>query len=258
MYSENCLLWNPKSMEEIQLPLLKKFYSHNSCVLSKAPTEVDCHIMFNLDYAAADECEQSYCKIGDDAFKVFTRDQWNDITRDQWDDEIMLRAMRSFKGRIYGVVGTNAMPNGLVSMDFDADDLMNIRPVLDFGDHELDLDSWCDDYLVQCDDEVLFLVRRKKLFGDYCEFRLFRVDPDRMECVEVDGIDDRTIFVSDCGDAFCCSSSLSKTNSNTIYYAPHLTKTLYVYDLDDGSTTNLLTSLDVPRGSRNFGVADVD
>ncbi|KAL3649478.1 hypothetical protein CASFOL_005881 [Castilleja foliolosa] len=72
---------------------------------------------------------------------------------------------------------------------------------------------------------------------DGSEFRVFRVDINRMKCIEVDDICDQVILIGQYGPGFSCSSSGTTFKSNSIYYIVEFDSSVYVYDLDDKSTT---------------------
>ncbi|KAL6506598.1 hypothetical protein OROHE_022430 [Orobanche hederae] len=103
-----------------------------------------------------------------------------------------------------------------------------------------------------CASELLLVTKMCSVnyLDDDVEFRVFRVDVDRMECVELDNIDGLTIFVGYYGNGFCCYSVMG-TQSNSIYYTNEKGRDMYVFDLDDRSTIGLMPC---PVAGRNVSV----
>ncbi|KAL8515184.1 hypothetical protein ACS0TY_014046 [Phlomoides rotata] len=195
--TDNCSLWNPESRETIQLPVLQDSSIYNICVLSKSPTEVGCYILFN----SAGKRDQAFCQIGDDEFvEMSTRNNEGD------EAERRVETLKSFGGNIYALVG---------------------KKVVKY-------------YLVDDGDDELMLVCKMSpatYLHQFSDFKIFRIDIDRFECVEVLDIGERALFLSHIGDAFCCSSKGMKPNS--IYYT-HAGRNVNVYSLDKGGTISLL------------------
>ncbi|KAL3641169.1 hypothetical protein CASFOL_016137 [Castilleja foliolosa] len=232
---EECCLWNPGSKATIKLPNINYWYCFNKCVLSKAPTEPDCHILFYSTHRFR-YGNISFCKIGDDEYV---------------DERHRLVAAASFQGKIYGITNPGYK---FVIIDF-VGGKMEFRPIL-MLDREQPFKApvvkrnWVMRYEIELinspsDDELLLVTRdttyNEYFLNDYLEYRVFRVDIKRMKCIEVDDIGDHAILIGYNGNGFCCSSSVANTfKPNSIYYAPHYGTFFDVYDLDEKSTTSCL------------------
>ncbi|KAI3467522.1 hypothetical protein Pfo_024185 [Paulownia fortunei] len=233
--TDDCCLWNPVSMEKIELPQLEYSSMYNRCVLSKPPTEPDCHILFNSSSAS----HRAFCQVGDDEF----------VIQLSVDEEIYLLAAASFQGKIYGFT----LPGyRFVSVHF-VDKTLELRPILKGEGEGEGGQPWhipspsrtwvtmLDNYLIESPCGELLLVHKMYLCSflyDGLDFRVFRVDTNQKECMELCDIGKRAIFLSHCGGGFCSSSAGIKPNS--IYYTVPDSRNLYVYDLNDRSTTPLL------------------
>ncbi|EYU17454.1 hypothetical protein MIMGU_mgv1a025001mg [Erythranthe guttata] len=297
MTNECCLL-NPTSMEIVNLPYLPISCVYTKCILSKPPTDPDCHILFN----SANSLEQSFCRIGDEEFcHVKEIDEDGENFR-------LLRAVGSFNGTIYGIIDPDdvmvtihfvgktlefrpiMMVDGEVDGDGDGDE---DEDEVDDDKDEVDVDEdgadendddedddeddaveddevddedderWCIPelscqvsrpyeymWLIEspqsaCSGEVELLLVKKTYLCNYIDdgldFKVFKIDTDEMTCVELDDIGQRAIFVSHHGSGFCCSSS-TKIKSNSIYYTDRYGRYLYIYELEDSTTTSLLPS----------------
>ncbi|KAL3641170.1 hypothetical protein CASFOL_016138 [Castilleja foliolosa] len=228
-----CCLWNPGSKAMIKLPNINRFYLFNKCVLSKPPTEPDCHILFYSPRF----CWQSYCKIGDVKYV---------------EEKFQLIATASFQGKIYGFMNPGYK---FVTIEF-VGGTMEFRPLL-ILDQEQPLKApvikrnwvvWHEIELMESPfvDELLLVIKDfthhnyNYYATDSSEYRVFRVDINRMKCIEVDDIGDHVILISKYGDEICCSSSVTDTfKPNSIYHTEYGAY-VYVYDLDDKSMTSWL------------------
>ncbi|KAL8059431.1 hypothetical protein ABFX02_03G087500 [Erythranthe guttata] len=277
-----CCLLNPRSMEIVNLPYLPISCVYTMCILSKPPTDPDCHILFN----SANSLEQSFCRIGDEEFcHVEEINEDGKVTR-------QLTAVGSFKGTIYGIIDPGDV---MVTIHF-VGKTLEFRPIImtvdgefdgdedevdddedevddDEDDDEVDDDDEDDDddddecwcipelsrlvsrpyerrWLIEspqsaCNGNVELLLVKKTFLCNYTDegldFKVFKIDMDEMTCVELDDIGQRAIFVSHHGGGFCCSSS-TKIKPNSIYYTDHYGRYLYIYELEDSTTTSLLPS----------------
>lgn len=227
--TNNCSLWNPQYGEMIRLPDLPNSCIYNKCVLSRPPTEPGCHILFN----SACKHEQAFCQIGDDAFVEMSTEE----------DVGCIHTFISFRGTIYVLVGFG-FELRLMMISF-VDKTLKFRPILESGHPwhiSLLLRHWSLDqkYYLTCDDDELLLVCKMRppySPNQFCEFRIFRIDIDKFECREIVNIGERTIFLSNTGDAFCRSSVGMKSNS--IYYTD-IGRNLYLYNLGRRTITTLL------------------
>ncbi|GER37683.1 hypothetical protein STAS_14111 [Striga asiatica] len=85
-----------------------------------------------------------------------------------------------------------------------------------------------------------------KLFKGYIlvdsvEFKVFRLEvgDGRVECVELDSVDEWTIFINYFWRGFCRVSSSERrvTRPNSIYYTDKIGRAVKIYDLGERSTT---------------------
>ncbi|KAK6132269.1 hypothetical protein DH2020_033969 [Rehmannia glutinosa] len=253
-FDGDCCLWNPSSTEIIELPRLQiKPYLYNRCVLSKPPTEPDCHILFN-----AHTLEQYFCKIGDDEFAHHSLRE----------EKYRLVTIASFQGKIYGVIDDCINYNSykFVSINLIGTSL-ELIPMFEInGQHwtvpqpspKPNWISWMEGYLIEspCGGEgELWLVIQsfKERYFKNCDFRVFRVDINGTRCIEIENMGDKTIFIGYNGSGFCCSSSA--TNPNSIYYTNKEGSIVYIYDLEERNTYTMLACPPLSRSrSTNYWV----
>ncbi|KAK6118769.1 hypothetical protein DH2020_047495 [Rehmannia glutinosa] len=220
-------------MEIIELPRLDESYLYNKCVLSKPPTEPDCHILFN----SASTMEQSFCKIGDLEFVHHSLEE----------EEYELMAIASFQGKIYGVIdpGYRFVTIKLVGKTLELSPmLMNDGEPWRVPERLPKSVEWHENDLVEspCGGELMLVIKTfsKSYIKDGAEFRIFRVDINGMECVELDNIGEQTIFIGYNGRGFCSSSLRKGIKPNSIYYTDEEGRDLYIYDLRFGAKDSLL------------------
>ncbi|KAI3464672.1 hypothetical protein Pfo_021335 [Paulownia fortunei] len=224
IFLDECCLWNPSL--------------YNRCILSKLPTDPDCHILFN----SSSTLEQSFCQIGDDEFVTQSFQEEDTDVRS-------LLAIGSFQGKIYGFTNPGYR---FVTVHF-VGKTLELRPILkedgEGGGQPWHIPrlsrpwaTWNQNYLIEspCGDELLLVHKMSSCnyLKDRSCFRVFRVDTNRMECMELYNIGKRAIFLSHWNGGFCSSSLGIKTNS--IYYTDKAGSNVYMYDLDDRSTTLML------------------
>ncbi|KAL3643203.1 hypothetical protein CASFOL_014018 [Castilleja foliolosa] len=229
-YKLDCRLWQPVSKNRIKLPKLHNFHYYRKCVLSKNPTEPDCHILFISD----DLLLQAFCKIGDAEFVCPT--QGKEVER--------LIAIASFRGKIYGVTSPDYK---FVTIEF-VGRTMEFRPILINGEKPLKAPVLKRNWVVKHENDLirshsgneLLLVTKNFTQGsirDSSEIRVFRFNINRMECIEVYDIGDKVILIGQYGPGFCCSSIGTTFKPNSIYYTLEFHSCVYVYDLNDKSAT---------------------
>lgn len=252
--TNQCSLLNPISMKVIQLPTLEKPYYENTCILTKSPTEPDCHILFNGFF------EQSFCQIGDQNYK--TKPYY-----DQEKDEChFLIAMRSFQGQIYGYI---TPAHQFVSIHF-VGNALEFRPIELKMDEDvsrpwlvpcpsLSQEMWLIESCASGGEIELLMVQKTKLTVDLdnaAEFRVFRVDMHKKSCIELANIGQRTIFVNHLGSGYCCPSVGIKSNS--IYYTNKGNdRNFHIFDLEDRSTTSLPMPSHFGANSFNSWIDDI-
>ncbi|KAL3641178.1 hypothetical protein CASFOL_016146 [Castilleja foliolosa] len=233
-FNYECCLWNPYcSKAIIELPKLQESnYMYTKCVLTKPPTEPDCHILFNSSCYTF----QSFCKIGDVQYEHHYIIE----------EETRLYAIASLKGKIYGIISPGYK---FVTVEF-VGTTIELRSILINGEQPWSLPvvkrnlvvlDFADLINSHSGDEFLLVIKElthHNYYIDGPEYRVFRVDVNRMECIEVDDIGDHAILIGYYGSMFCCSSKVTNTfQPNTIYHTSHLRARVYVYDLDDKSIT---------------------
>ncbi|KAL7117716.1 hypothetical protein ACP275_03G090700 [Erythranthe tilingii] len=233
-----CCLWNPMSMDIIQLPLLDRPYVCNQFILSKPPTESGCYILFNS------MMEQSFCQIGDTEFVKLGKKEDGNVR--------VLLAIGFFQSKIYGLMNPG---HKFVTIDF-VGQTLEFTPIMV-------VDELCrcsllspmflkHFYLIEsprssddgCGVVELLIVHKiyvSWLSSSGVDFRVFRLDTNQMTCIELDNIGNRAIFLSHAEGGFCCFSS-RKIKPNSIYYTDEYGRSVHVFDLEDGSTTSMLPS----------------
>ncbi|KAL3620570.1 hypothetical protein CASFOL_035482 [Castilleja foliolosa] len=215
MFKDDCCLWNPGSKDMIKLPVLEDFYL----------------------YKEYDMLLQAFCKIADDEFVCPT--QVKGVDR--------LIAITSFQGKIYGVMSNDYV---FGTIEF-VGRTMELRPISINGEQLLKAPVINKNWVVwneidligsHTDNSLLFVMKdlAQDSITDGSEFRVFRVDINRMECIEVDDIGDQVILIGHYGTGFCCSSSGTTFKPNSIYYIVKFESCAHVYNLDDKSTTSWL------------------
>ncbi|KAK6115050.1 hypothetical protein DH2020_007319 [Rehmannia glutinosa] len=247
--NNDCCLWNPVSMEIIELPRLDKSYLYNKCILSKPPTEPDCHILFN----SACTMHQSFCKIGDDEFVHHSTEE----------EEIQLMAIASVQGKIYGVRKFYGIIDDyddhytFVTINLLATSTIELKPLLLCGGQPWTVPqpspnwvTWNESCLIEspCGGELLLVNKMYSSSNDNdgLGFRVFRVDINGMVCSELENIGEQTIFIGYYGSGFC-GSSYGRIKPNSIYYTNEEGRNLSIYCLDDWSKTSFLPSTAVGR-----------
>ncbi|KAL3653937.1 hypothetical protein CASFOL_003618 [Castilleja foliolosa] len=233
-------IWNPISMAKIDIGQLNihDAYIFEKCVMSKPPSEPDCRLVFYTITGG----HQAFLQLVDDdniIHKYLPDDTYRDV---------MLMAVVSFRGTLYGFLHPGCR---FVTIDFD-NETVEFRPILKLVDQQpWDMPwpnrEWAlywDDHMIEspCGQELL-LVRKMFLCQfspDKFDFRVFRLDVERKEYVELDSIGDRAIFISHCGGGFCCDTGIFRRNC--IYYTVKqgMSRSVYVYDFNYRSTTLLL------------------
>ncbi|KAG8378139.1 hypothetical protein BUALT_Bualt08G0107000 [Buddleja alternifolia] len=235
--TDDCCLWNPVSMDKIELPELDCSSIYNRCVLSKPPTDPECHILFN----STTTLHRAFLQIGDDEFVILS--STNNVT------EVCLSTVGSFQGKIYGIV---SISNQFVTLNFVGKNL-EIRPMIMEGGQPWEIPimspTWValrKEYLIESPCGELLLVREMfscSFLHEGLDFRVFRLDINQMKCVKLDNIGNQAIFLDRLTEegvngGVCYYSDGIKPNS--IYYTATNSRNLHIYDLNDRSTTFLL------------------
>ncbi|KAL7117753.1 hypothetical protein ACP275_03G093300 [Erythranthe tilingii] len=225
----DCCLYNPISMDTIELPKLNKGYTYVQGILTKPPTEPDCNYILFIDTV-----HQSFCRIKDKQYVSLVR---------------VLRAVVSFQGNTCGFIDLNL----LVTIDF-VGNTVKFRRILLMdanGEHPWAIPHsslyyyvWLIESPNDCGGELLMVQKilpSRNGMDQGLDFVVSCIDTNGMKCTEVENIGKRTIFLSHDGGGYCCPSSKG-LKSNTIYYTNMLDRNLYTFDLEDRSTTSMLLS----------------
>ncbi|GER37637.1 F-box family protein [Striga asiatica] len=237
---ESCL-WNPVSMREISLPYLDDSLFYDRCVLTGPPTEPDCHIIFCSD----DTAKRTVFRVKDGSIVG--------LPPGEAGGGVELMALASFQGEMYGVVD----PVNGGGYEFVTVHVVNggveFRPLLDELGRTLKVPmarikcvTWHENRLIEAPDGGGFLLVMKLFRGypldDGVEFKVFRVEvgATRVGCVELDSVDEWTIFLNYWGDGFCRISERRVCRPNSIYFTNEKGRAVKVYDLGEKSTTTFL------------------
>ncbi|KAL3840012.1 hypothetical protein ACJIZ3_024603 [Penstemon smallii] len=248
-YSGECCIWNPESNEKVELPFLEDPLDYTNCVLSKPPTDPDCHVLFTSSFC------RSFCQVGDD---------------DYWFEEVeagqgrLTLAVAAFKGQLYGFIGGR---NQFVTVHFVYDTIEyrkimiekeGVRQPWRVPRLSASYKTHTEDFMMKspCNNELLLVHRMCSTSYRYFDFKVFRLDVTRMEFEELKSIGDRTIFLSSRSTVECCScSSSTGIKANCIYYTDLNGRDLYIYDLNDRGKTLLLPCPAASRSeSMNFWI----
>ncbi|CAA0809999.1 Unknown protein [Striga hermonthica] len=175
-------------------------------VLTGPPTDPDCHVIF----CSGDELERTVFRVRD-CTTVRSR-------------EVVIAAMTSFRGEMYGLVDTDDRGFEFVTVHV-VNGGLKYRPLLDE------------------------LGRTVKLMrGSYLEvgieFKVLRVEVSynrQVVCVELESVDEWTIFINSLGSSFCRTSQKGACRPNCVYYTDdYIGRTVKVYDLGKRCTTVLM------------------
>jgi hypothetical protein len=237
---EDCFLWNPISLEKIQLPLLPESFNYHFCVLSSPPCDPTCRIMFFR------VCSSSFlfCQLGD---LEFTEQEL-----ECGDNSKLLHA--TVVGKTIYCITTRMRIDGknhLFIVEFTGSkvqfvELITLEPLwpdsLEITNQQAYLIDGCGE---------LFMVRmmctgvvREKVR----EFLVFQMDFSEKMWVKLNSIGERTIFLS-WHWGICCSAAELGIKPNSIYYTRRNDRLLYVFDLENQSISRSLPCPIVSRFS---------
>ncbi|GER52473.1 hypothetical protein STAS_29924 [Striga asiatica] len=234
-----CCLLNITSGQRIRIPhkWIKNYGIE--CVLCGPPTEPDCHLIIRNNN------NLYYCRLGDDSFIDIEAERYNNKT---------VSTAASFGRKTYLL-----MENSLFELVFHGDRKPSVEcgeelefvPVVRVAAEELCTwpvkPSATKDFIVksvECGEILVVraLVQRyTDLFENVAYFRVFRIimGKGNKECVEeLKSIGDRALFLGKNGSTTCRADMSSGVKRNSIYYYWDEWD-LYVYDLEDRSTTLL-------------------
>ncbi|CAA0810002.1 Unknown protein [Striga hermonthica] len=238
----NSFLWNPISMREIDLPCLHRPSDYNRCVLTGPPTEPNCHVIFcSTDYE-----ERTVFRVGDGTTVC--------LPPGEAGGGVVLVALASFRGETYGVVDTDDGEYEFVTVHV-VDGGVEFRPLLDEFGQTLEVPisrrmnvKWQESHLIEAPGGRGLLLVMKffkgSILADSVEFKVFRLEvaDGPVECVELNSVDEWTIFINYFGRGFCRISSSERrvTRPNSIYYTDKIGRAVKIYDLGERSTTVLM------------------
>lgn len=245
--SKDCYLWNPISLEKIQLPLVPESFHCDLCVLSSPPSDPTCHILFfELRKGYFLHCQPGDLELvgqelecGDNSSKVL-----HGATVVGKTIYIMTTQMRLDEN------------NGLFTVEFTGSkfqftQLMTFKQPLSSVLSEITNER---EFLIDdgCGEEVLFMVR-KMCFGfayeKVREILVFQMDFSEKRWVNLKSIGEQTIFLSG-NRGISCSAAKMGVKPNSIYYTRWDDRLLYVYDLENQSISRSLPCPIVSRDSR--------
>ncbi|OVA08170.1 Protein of unknown function DUF295 [Macleaya cordata] len=263
----DCFLWNPVSLERIQLPTLLHWvlldhYEIRGCVLSSPPRstasaadadEDDDSMVFFL-FSPRDEshdCVLVFCRPGEDK-------QWRrqELSR----NNVRIRYAQSlfyFKGKLYVMCGRNwylEIEKQLESDDDEDDDhqtfsirslVLNDDPF--FPSKGGSLISFKIDHVESCN-EIFKVVKYHSTRGSnkvVTSIRVLRLDFSLMASEEVKSLGDHVLFLGRSTTASCSAAELGLTRGCLFYTLPK-DQTLYIFDIEDNATTVYLPCLKLP------------
>lgn len=247
--TDECCLFNPISMDITPLPELEDSENHNQCILTKPPTEPDCHILFNTGSILY------FCRIGDDEFVKLCYHSGPE----QPDTRFRIfSAIGTFRGQIYGFITFPCQQFGSIHF---LENNLEFRPIKLIGHTcliphvTLHRHVWLIESPQECccDGKVeveLLMIQRVYMMEDVSstrfDFRIFRIDVNEGTYVEVLDLGKRTIFLSSNGSSYCCNF-VEGVKPNSIYYLNRSEsdtksndRSFHRFDLEDGCTTSQL------------------
>ncbi|KAI3924752.1 hypothetical protein MKW92_028408, partial [Papaver armeniacum] len=264
-------LWNPMSLETIQLPNLVEFlddifdedghYSIVDCVLSSPPPPLKNastglvndntdSIVYFLVLGSVDLIV--YCGVGDEKWRKLEIDKG--IVGD-----IEIGSIIFFKDNLYVmccdyhrqlVVETKRLGYG------DYDDIsLEIRPLEVSRIHSEvppigGYSSQGKVYFLESDEEIYMiemvcLDRRGYVSYFVISINVWRLDFSKMSWEEVNSLGDTVLFLSGTTNA-CCSAAELGLSKGYLYYTFPKDQSLYMFDLEDKCTTTILPFSKLP------------
>jgi hypothetical protein len=238
--SKDCCLWNPISLEKVQLPRLESI-DYRICTLSSSPSDPKCHILFF--HPRKDSL--LVCQLGDLEFNKQENLVFGNEYYTLWNVTVVGKT-------IYCM--TDPPSYSLVRVEFVGPKVEFTRLIMEdfLWPSPPDMQHFTG-FLVECCGE-LFLVHMM-YFGLMMEevygFLVFRMDFAKKRWVRLKSIGEHTIFVCQ-HHRTCCMYSLAKElgiKSNSIYYTREQDRFLYVFDMENLSVSKWLPCPIVSRDS---------
>ncbi|KAF8395792.1 hypothetical protein HHK36_019743 [Tetracentron sinense] len=232
-FEEHCFLWNPVSLETVQLPPLKVEYNlwtlkskydqgGTTCILTAPPNDPNCMILFwNM-------CTTFFlfCRLGEE--------QWTKqyYKLEDGDNHTLRRAISCSDGNIYALTlqgklaVIDQVPPGRLSVR-----ILEVEPA-----KSPTMTEALDKYLVESCGEIFLVmgIYTGFILEEASNIEVFRMDFSSMVWAKVQSIGDNVFFL---GDEFClsCSTVDSKVKGNCIYFTQTNDKSLYTFTLQDKS-----------------------
>ncbi|KAF8376665.1 hypothetical protein HHK36_031667 [Tetracentron sinense] len=225
-------LWNPVSLEKIQLPPLLSLKSiQYNCTLSSPPSDPNCRVFFFGEFDPL----VFYCRPGDD--------KWTEEKCVVGENDSICVAI-SCNDKLYG----STYPRSRLVEISTVGDCLSTR-VLEVEEPDFipERPHLSRHMLESCGE--LFLVRIFYLLtSDVYEvgsIQVFRMDFSRMVWVKVDNLEDRVFFL--CRKSpFSCSATELGLKRGSIYFNTGDGKLVYVFNVEDDSLSVSLPCSNLP------------
>ncbi|KAK9292361.1 hypothetical protein L1049_020327 [Liquidambar formosana] len=223
IYSDDCFLLNPVSMDKRQLPSAKSL-TYDLCVLSSSPDDPNCIVLFIRNIKKG-RVSVTYCHPGDSDWVM------QDLKLEE--DHTTIERVVCCGGKIYGLT---CYYRRLVI--FDVGITLTIREVGGENLPESSSPEMCR-YLVNMVESCgeLFVFRRI-LLGRFevSDIEVFKMDFSRKVWVTVESLGDRAFFLSEyCSTS--CSVKESGIKGDTIYFIERKDRSLYAFNFEDKNIT---------------------
>ncbi|KAI3849663.1 hypothetical protein MKW98_026577 [Papaver atlanticum] len=265
----DCFLWNPVSMETIQLPSVLNWFIRDDhftkdCVLSSPPrmngsssTEDDDNVgdgsivafLFGTRRGVGKDI-LVYCYPGDREWKTQKITDIYDLGD--------LHSMLYFKGKMYIMCAGDEhleinMQHG--SSEQDVDKILSVTKIEvsdDIRGYTVGgiFDTQTETYYVESFDEIFRIERIFLARGVYeyyvTNMVIAKLDFSSMSWVEVKSLDDHVLFLSH-SSALCCSTKELGFSRGCVYFTQIEEMSFYKYDLEDKSLLLSLPCPDLPQ-----------
>lgn len=240
--SKDAFLWNPISMEKLQLPPVEwpSNETYGICIVTSPPFDPNCRVIFINGFLK----KLMFCRPGDLEFVKQEFELCDDV----------LERVTTFEGKIYGVTRPGYL---LVTAEF-VGPALQFRQFLREGLPSSSIrpdkkDAHC--HLVDCCGELL-VVRMILVYGNNepADFELFQLDISEKKCTKVESLGQRAIFLEtyrSTGTSTGCSVVEAGIRGNCIYYVQREDASLYKYDLEEQSIS---ISLPCPHVHRRWSL----
>ncbi|KAF8410732.1 hypothetical protein HHK36_003269 [Tetracentron sinense] len=231
---DHYFLWNPVSLETIQLPplSLKTREQSYKCTLSSPPSNPDCMVLFFGTRIRV----ILFCRPRDQ--------QWTKRDYDEETEKDIIRGAVGFKGKIYALTFTWTR---LVVIDAVKPDHLSIR-LLEAKKPKLPPNTrTLKQYLMESCGE-LFVVYKIFLFlscNEISTIEAFRMDFYQLQWVKAENLDDRVFFLGENGSMSCYATELRVRGGCTYFTFPR-DKSLYKFNQEDGAVSVSLPCPNLP------------